>query len=73
MDFVPPGDPDHHINEIEIDTDLGGHPSPSQGEPPPPAIQGNLVRFTAECQYTDRNFDDSYSGFLTVTVLVDRV
>jgi hypothetical protein len=63
---------DHHLNVIEIDVDLGGHPSPAQGEPPPPPIEGNLVRFTGECQYADKNFDDSYSGFVSVTVMVDR-
>jgi hypothetical protein len=70
VDFA---DDDHHINIVEIDTDLGGHPSPSAGEPPPPPIEGNKVRWTAEVYYADKNFDDAYSGYVTVTVVVDRL
>jgi len=66
VDFA---DDDHHINIIEIDTDLGGHP----GTPPPPPIEGGIVRWTAEVYYADKNFDDAYSGYLTATVIVDRV
>ena len=69
VDFA---DADHHINIIEIDVDLGGHPAPPN-EPAPPAIEGRRVRFTAECEYRDQNFDDAYSGYVTVTVLADRV
>ena len=69
VDFA---DDDHHINVMEIDTDLGGHP-PAAGETvPPPAIQGGRVRFTVTCQYADKNFDDSYSGYVTVVVIADR-
>lgn len=50
---------DHHINVIEIDTDLED-------------IHGNVVFFAVECQYADKNFDDSYSGYVTVTVMADR-
>lgn len=50
---------DHHINVIEADTDLV-------------SVAGGTVTFVVECQYADKNFDDSYSGFVTATVLVDR-
>jgi hypothetical protein len=50
---------DHHINVVEIDTDLV-------------SFAGNTVNFVVEAQYADKNFDDSYSGFVTATVLVDR-
>lgn len=52
-------DDDHHINVIEVDTDVVN-------------FTGNTVNFVVECQYADKNFDDSYAGFVTATVIVDR-
>lgn len=69
VDFA---DADHHINIIEIDTDLGGHPPRPGQQNPPPAIEGILVRWTVEAYYADKNFDDKYTGYVSVTVIVDR-
>ena len=69
VDFA---DDDHHINVMEIDTDLGGHPPAPVEQQPPPAIEGGKVRFTVTCQYADKNFDDAYAGYVTVVVLADR-
>lgn len=52
-------DSDHHINVIEINTEIED-------------IHGNIVFFAVECQYADKNFDDAYSGYVTVTVVADR-
>jgi hypothetical protein len=63
---------DHNINIIEIDVDLGGHPPQPGQQNPPPAIEGILVRWTVEANYADKNFDDAYTGYVSVTTIVDR-
>ena len=52
FDFV---DSDHHINVLEADTDIV-------------SISGNAVTIRVECNYADKNFDDSYIGYVTATV-----
>ena len=47
---------DHHINVVEADTDIA-------------SIAGNTVKFRMECSYADKNFDDSYSGYITALVI----
>jgi hypothetical protein len=49
---------DHHLNIIEADTDVV-------------SISGNTVRFRVECQYADKNFDDSYQGFVTALIIAE--
>ncbi|WP_447970580.1 hypothetical protein [Nitrospira sp. M1] len=49
---------DHHINVVEADTDTV-------------TISGNTVKFRVECHYADKNFDDSYSGYVTALVIAD--
>jgi hypothetical protein len=51
-------DLDRHLNVVEADTDLV-------------SIQGNTVNFAVECNLADRNFDDPYSGYVTVLVTAD--
>jgi hypothetical protein len=51
-------DEDHHINIVEADTDFV-------------SISGNRVNFNVECDYEDKNGDDSYSGYVTVMVVAD--
>jgi hypothetical protein len=53
-------DEDHHIDIVEADTDFAG-------------ISGNTVNFNVECNYSDKNGDDSYSGYVTVMVVADVV
>ena len=53
FDFV---DSDHHINVLEADTDIV-------------SISGSTVTIRAECNYADKNFDDSYFGYITATVI----
>jgi hypothetical protein len=58
---------DHHMNVVEIDADLrrkGSNASP---------IHGNHVHFVVECQYADKNFNDPYFGYVSVTVIAERV
>jgi hypothetical protein len=57
LDFAG-ADVDHHINIVEADTDLV-------------SINGNTVNFQVECQYADRNFDDTYSGYVTALVIAE--
>ena len=49
---------DHHINVVEVDADNV-------------AISGNVVHYRVECQYADKNFDDSYNGNIEVLVIAD--
>ena len=49
---------DHHINTVEVDTDIIN-------------IGGNTVEFRVECNYCDRNFDDSYSGEVVALIIAD--
>jgi hypothetical protein len=49
---------DHHINVIEADLDIV-------------SISGRTVFIKADTQYADVNFDDSYSGFVTATVIAN--
>lgn len=58
MDYV---NDDHHINIVEVDTDLD----------PTIPISGNTVNFRVECNYADKNFDDLYEGYVTVLVIAD--
>jgi hypothetical protein len=56
LDFTAGGD--RHINEVEVDIDVG-------------PIQGTSVGFTVETQYADVNFDDPYGGFVTALVIAE--
>jgi hypothetical protein len=47
---------DHHINVVEATTGVR-------------AIQGNTVIVAANARYADRNFDDAYTGQVTVLVI----
>ncbi len=49
---------DHHINIVEADTDLA-------------SIEGNTVKFRIECNYSDKNSDDQYSGYVTALVIAE--
>lgn len=49
---------DHHINVVEIDTDVLG-------------ISTNTVNFRIQCDYADKNFDDRYRGYIEVLVIAD--
>jgi len=49
---------DHHINLLEVDTDIS-------------TIVGPTVHFRVEAAYADKNFDDPYSGYISVTVIAD--
>ena len=49
---------DHHINEVEADTDLL-------------SIVGSTVRFQVQARYADKNFDDPYHGYVTALVIAD--
>ena len=53
LDYV---DSDHHVNVLEADTDIV-------------SISGNTVTIRVECNYSDKNFDDSYFGYVTATVI----
>lgn len=55
LDYV---NSDHHINIIEADTDIV-------------SITGNKVTFRVECNYADKNFDDSYQGYVTALVIAE--
>jgi outer membrane protease len=66
MDYAGNG-VDHQINVVEIDTDLR-----RKGSNAPP-VHDNHVHFVVECQYADKNFDDPYFGYVSVTVIADRV
>ena len=55
FDFL---DNDHHINVVEVDVDVTGTP-------------GNIVEFTVECLYADKNFDDRYEGYVSVLVIAE--
>jgi hypothetical protein len=47
---------DHHINVVEATTGVR-------------TIQGNTVTVAANARYADRNFDDAYTGQVTVLVI----
>ena len=47
---------DHHINVVEATSGVR-------------AINGNTVTVAANARYADKNFDDSYSGQVTVLVV----
>jgi hypothetical protein len=47
---------DHHINVIEVFTDVIATPGPT-------------ARVRVICRYADQNFDDSYTGFVRVLVV----
>jgi hypothetical protein len=49
---------DHHINVVEIDTDITN-------------IGGPTVNFRVEADYADKNFDDPYRGYVEVLVIAD--
>ena len=49
---------DHHINVVEADTDIV-------------SISDNKVTFRVKCNYADKNFDDPYSGYVTVQVIAE--
>lgn len=49
---------DHHINVVEVDTDRV-------------SVSENEVHYRVECNYADKNFDDSYSGNVEVLVIAE--
>lgn len=49
---------DHHINIMEANVGLV-------------SISGRAVRFHFSANYADKNFDDSYTGFVTALVIAD--
>jgi hypothetical protein len=49
---------DHHINVVEIDSDVS-------------SISGNDVHFRVQADYTDKNHDDAYRGYVEVLVIAD--
>jgi hypothetical protein len=49
---------DHHINVVEIDSDVS-------------SISGNDVHFRVQTDYTDKNHDDPYRGYVEVLVIAD--
>jgi len=49
---------DHHINIVEVDTDIV-------------SISGNKVNFRVEFQYSDKNFDDPYQGYVNALIIAD--
>jgi hypothetical protein len=49
---------DHHLNVIEADLDIV-------------QISGRTVFIAVDTRYADQNFDDSYSGFVTATVIAN--
>jgi hypothetical protein len=51
-------DGDHHLNLMEADTDLI-------------SISGNTVNYQVEFELADKNFDDPYSGYITVLVVAE--
>jgi hypothetical protein len=55
LDYV---NADHHINVVEIDTDVIG-------------FTGNTVNFRVECDYSDKNFDDPYRGEVVALVIAE--
>ena len=55
LDYV---NSDHKINIVEADTDIV-------------SISGNRVTFRVECNYADKNFDDSYQGYVTALVIAE--
>lgn len=55
LDYV---NSDHHINVVEIDTDITGR-------------SHNTVNFRIEANYADKNFDDIYHGYVEVLVIAD--
>lgn len=55
LDYV---DSDHHINIVEIDTDIL-------------SVTDDTVNFRVECDYADKNFDDRYRGEVQVLIIAD--
>jgi hypothetical protein len=55
LDYV---NSDHHINVVEIDSDVS-------------SISGNDVHFRVQADYTDKNRDDAYRGYVEVLVIAD--
>jgi len=55
LDYV---NADHHINIVEVDTDLV-------------SFSGNTVTFRVECDYSDKNFDDPYRGYVSALVIAE--
>jgi hypothetical protein len=55
LDYV---DSDHHINIVEIDTDII-------------SFTGNTVNFRVECDYSDKNFDDRYRGEVVALIIAE--
>jgi hypothetical protein len=55
LDYV---DSDHHINIVEIDTDIT-------------SVSGNTVNFRVECDYSDKNFDDNYRGEVVAMIIAE--
>jgi hypothetical protein len=50
---------DHHLNLMEADTDVVS------------LSGGDTVNYRVEFQLADKNFDDPYSGYITVLVIAE--
>jgi hypothetical protein len=55
LDYV---NSDHHINIVEIDTDVI-------------SAVGRTVNFRVECDYADKNLDDSYRGEVVALIIAE--
>ena len=55
LDYV---NSDHHINIVEIDTDVI-------------SSVGRTVNFRVECDYADKNLDDSYRGEVVALIIAE--
>jgi hypothetical protein len=51
-------DGDHHLNLMEADTDVI-------------SFSGDKVNYRVEFELADKNFDDPYSGYITVLVIAE--
>jgi len=51
-------DGDHHLNLMEADSDVV-------------SLSGDTVNYRVEFQLADKNFDDPYSGYITVLVIAE--
>src|SRR5262245_35179363 len=51
---------DHHINVIEANTAIT-------------KVDGSLVTYRVVAQFADKNFDDSFSGFIDILLIADVV
>ena len=55
LDFVTD---DHYINITEADTDIV-------------SVSGRMVTIAVECDFSDKNFDGPYRGYVTALVIAE--